>query len=112
MLRRAPLIRIVGGWDLAEECTQDAFAMALERSPRDGLARRPGAWLTTTARNRAVDRLRRMTTEAPELKEMAADEVGRCKRVGKRYDSCPATSANRRGGAGGPLTIVEDAWHS
>ena len=50
---------MTGDWDLAEECAQDAFAQALERWPRDGVPRNPGAWLTTTARNRALDRLRR-----------------------------------------------------
>ena len=47
----ATLIRSTGDWDLAEECTQDAFARALERWPADGVPRNPGAWLTTTARN-------------------------------------------------------------
>ena len=56
----ATLIRMTGDWDLAEECAQDAFAQALERWPRDGVPHRPGAWLTTTARNRALDRLRRV----------------------------------------------------
>ncbi|GAA4620524.1 sigma-70 family RNA polymerase sigma factor [Actinoallomurus vinaceus] len=68
----ATLIRATGDWDLAEECTQEAFALALERWPRDGLPRRPGAWLTTAARNRAVDRLRRRSTEAAKLREVAA----------------------------------------
>ena len=54
----ATLVRLTGDWDLAEECAQDAFATALERWPRDGIPRRPGAWLTTVARNRAVDRAR------------------------------------------------------
>lgn len=67
----AALIRLTGDWDLAEECTQDAFARALERWPRDGVPRRPGAWLTTTARNRALDRLRRRATEAAKLREVA-----------------------------------------
>ena len=49
----ATLIRVTGDWDLAEECAQDAFAMALQRWPADGVPRRPGAWLTTAARNRA-----------------------------------------------------------
>jgi RNA polymerase sigma-70 factor (ECF subfamily) len=62
---------MTGNWDLAEECTQDAFAVALERWPRDGVPRNPGAWLTTTARNRALDRLRRTTTEAAKLNEAA-----------------------------------------
>jgi RNA polymerase sigma-70 factor, ECF subfamily len=67
----ATLIRVTGDWDLAEECAQEAFASALERWPHDGLPRSPGAWLTTTARNRAMDRLRRRSTEAVKLREVA-----------------------------------------
>src|SRR4029453_7258808 len=67
----APLNRLTGDWDLAEECAQDAFAQALQRWPRDGVPRRPGAWLTTTARNRAVDRLRREAVGAVKLREAA-----------------------------------------
>ena len=55
----ATLSRVTGDRDLAEECAQDAFASALERWPADGVPRRPGAWLTTAARNRAIDRGRR-----------------------------------------------------
>jgi RNA polymerase sigma-70 factor (ECF subfamily) len=55
----ATLIRLTGDFDLAEEAVQDAFLVALERWPRDGLPANPGAWITTTARNRAIDRLRR-----------------------------------------------------
>jgi RNA polymerase sigma-70 factor, ECF subfamily len=66
----ATLIRMTGDWDLAEECTQDAFAAALARWPVDGVPDRPGAWLTTTARNRALDRLRRSKTEAAKLREV------------------------------------------
>ncbi|MFP8959751.1 RNA polymerase sigma factor [Streptomyces nanhaiensis] len=69
----AALIRLTGDWDLAEECAQDAFARALERWPRDGVPRRPGAWLTTVARNRALDRLRRDATEAAKLREVALE---------------------------------------
>lgn len=68
----ALLIRVTGDWDLAEECAQDAFATALERWPRDGIPNRPGAWLTTTARNRAIDRLRREAVGAAKLREVAA----------------------------------------
>jgi len=67
----ATLIRVTGDWDLAEECAQDAFAAATERWPRDGVPRSPGAWLTTTARNRAVDRVRRAATGAAKLQEAA-----------------------------------------
>ncbi|MDX6254009.1 MAG: polymerase sigma-70 factor, subfamily [Frankiales bacterium] len=67
----ATLIRLTGDWDLAEECVQDAFERALKRWPVDGVPRKPGAWLTTTARNRALDRLRRSTVEAGKLREAA-----------------------------------------
>jgi RNA polymerase sigma-70 factor (ECF subfamily) len=67
----ASMIRITGDWDLAEECTQDAFTKALERWPRDGVPRTPVAWLTTTARNRAIDRLRRARLFAGKLEEVA-----------------------------------------
>lgn len=67
----ATLIRITGDWDLAEECAQDAFALALRRWAGDGVPRRPGAWLTTVARNRAVDRLRREAVGAAKLREVA-----------------------------------------
>jgi RNA polymerase sigma-70 factor (ECF subfamily) len=68
----ATLIATTGDWDLAEECAQDAFAQASARWPRDGVPRNPGAWLTTVARNRALDRLRRARTEAAKLRELAA----------------------------------------
>ena len=55
----ATLIRVLGDFDLAEEAVQDAFAVALERWPADGVPDNPGAWITATARNRAIDRLRR-----------------------------------------------------
>lgn len=55
----ATLIRFLGDIDLAEEAVQDAFTVALERWPQSGTPPNPGAWITTTARNRAIDRLRR-----------------------------------------------------
>jgi RNA polymerase sigma-70 factor, ECF subfamily len=53
------LTRVLGDLELAEDAVQDAFATALERWPRDGVPRAPGAWIVTTARNRAIDRIRR-----------------------------------------------------
>ncbi|HWG28342.1 RNA polymerase sigma factor [Actinospica sp.] len=71
----ATMIRFTGGdWDLAEECAQDAFARALRTWPGTGVPRQPLAWLTTAARNRAVDRMRRASTEAAKLREWAAME--------------------------------------
>jgi RNA polymerase sigma-70 factor (ECF subfamily) len=72
----ATLIRITHDWDLAEECAQDAFTRALERWPRDGVPRTPGAWLTTTARNRAFDRMRRDVTGAAKLQETVVTSRG------------------------------------
>jgi RNA polymerase sigma-70 factor (ECF subfamily) len=68
------LIGLTGDWDLAEECTQEAFAAALATWPRDGVPTRPGAWLTTTARNRATDRLRRDATGRAKLRQLAVLE--------------------------------------
>ena len=69
----ATMIRLTGGdWDLAEECAQDAFAQALQKWPDSGVPDQPLAWLTTTARNRAIDRMRRASTEAAKLREAAA----------------------------------------
>ena len=56
----AALIRVFDDVELAEDAVQDAFALALERWPRDGLPANPGGWITTTARRRAIDRLRRV----------------------------------------------------
>ena len=67
----ATLIGMTGDWDLAEECAQEAFAQALDRWPGDGVPRSPGAWLTTVARNRALDRLRRRADEKTKLEQVA-----------------------------------------
>jgi RNA polymerase sigma-70 factor (ECF subfamily) len=69
----ATLIGLTGDWDLAEECAQDAFTRALEVWTRDGIPRVPGAWLTTTARNRAIDRLRRARVGATKEREQMLD---------------------------------------
>jgi RNA polymerase sigma-70 factor (ECF subfamily) len=55
----ATLVRLLGDIGLAEEAVQDAFAVALERWPRDGVPPSPTGWIVTTARNRAIDRARR-----------------------------------------------------
>ncbi|WP_159920121.1 MULTISPECIES: RNA polymerase sigma factor [Nocardia] len=76
----ATLIGLTGDWDLAEDCAQDAFAAALATWGRDGVPARPGAWLTTTARHRATDRLRRDTTGAAKVRQLgvlARDPISR-----------------------------------
>jgi RNA polymerase sigma-70 factor (ECF subfamily) len=77
----AALIRILGDIDLVEDAVQDAFAIALRRWPDEGLPPNPGGWITTTARNQAIDRLRRESRGRELLAEMALlapgdDEVG------------------------------------
>ena len=69
----ATLIRIFGDIDLAEDAVQDAFAIALRKWPADGLPPNPGGWITTTARNRAIDHLRR---EARGRELLAAGDRG------------------------------------
>jgi len=71
----AALVRAVGDVDLAEDAVQEAFAIAVERWPKDGVPASPLGWIVTTARNRAIDRLRRERMAAgklPELERLAA----------------------------------------
>jgi RNA polymerase sigma-70 factor (ECF subfamily) len=67
----ATLIRVFGDIDLAEDAVQDAFAVALDHWTRNGLPPNPGGWITTTARNRAIDRLRREKRERELLVDAA-----------------------------------------
>jgi len=62
---------VTGDWDLAEDCAQEAFAKALHDWPRRGVPDAPGAWLTTTARNAAVDRLRRAQRQQEKIEELS-----------------------------------------
>jgi RNA polymerase sigma-70 factor (ECF subfamily) len=68
----AALIRVFGDIDIAEDAVQDAFAIALRTWPGAGLPANPGGWITTTARNRAIDRLRRESRGRELLSEVAA----------------------------------------
>ena len=71
----AALIGFLGDFDLAEEAAQEAFAIAAERWPREGRPDNPRAWLVTTARNRAIDRVRRQQTLAAKAPLLAAQEA-------------------------------------
>jgi RNA polymerase sigma-70 factor (ECF subfamily) len=87
----ATLIRVVGDIDVAEDAVQEAFAVALRRWPADGLPPNPGGWITTTARNRAVDRLRRESRGRELLGEVAVlssgdQEPGRPEELGPLQD--------------------------
>ncbi|HEV7496004.1 RNA polymerase sigma factor [Baekduia sp.] len=67
----ATLIRQVGDFSLAEDALQDAFAAAVATWPRDGVPASPGAWITTTARRKAIDRLRRERGLADRIERLA-----------------------------------------
>jgi RNA polymerase sigma-70 factor (ECF subfamily) len=83
----AALIRVFGDIDLAEDAVQEAFAVALHRWPGEGVPPNPGGWITTTARNRALDRLRRESRGRQLLSQMAvlapgSDGPGMAQEVG------------------------------
>jgi RNA polymerase sigma-70 factor (ECF subfamily) len=71
----ATLIGFLGDFELAEEAAQEAFAAAAERWPRDGTPDNPRAWLVTTARNRAIDRIRRDRTLAEKTRQLEVPEA-------------------------------------
>ncbi|MGH2592646.1 MAG: sigma factor, partial [Anaerolineae bacterium] len=66
----ATLIGWLGDLELAEEALQDAFLAAVEHWEREGVPHKPGAWLTTTARRKAIDRIRRSRSDAVEPQEL------------------------------------------
>jgi RNA polymerase sigma-70 factor (ECF subfamily) len=87
----ATLIRVFGDIDVAEDAVQEAFAVALRKWPADGLPPNPGGWITTTARNRAIDRLRREARGRELLGEVAVlssdnDDPGTAEEVGPVQD--------------------------
>jgi RNA polymerase sigma-70 factor, ECF subfamily len=71
----ASLVGFLGDFDLAEEAAQEAFAVASERWPPDGVPANPGAWLTVTARNWAIDRIRRDRTLAEKTRQLEVPEA-------------------------------------
>jgi len=83
----AALIRVFGDIDVAEDAVQEAFAVALSKWPGDGLPPNPGGWITTTARNRAIDRLRRESRGRELLSDVSVlspgnDDPGMSEEVG------------------------------
>ncbi len=71
----AALVGILGDFERAEEAAQEAFALAAERWPRDGVPASPAAWLITTARHRAIDRIRRDRTLATKTRMLEVPEA-------------------------------------
>ena len=86
----AILTRVLGDLELAEDAVQDAFATALERWPREGLPRTPGAWIVTTARNRAIDRIRR-----EKVFQQKAELIGRLQELPVEEDDVSAIPDDR-----------------
>ncbi len=82
----ATLIRLLGDFDLAEEVTQEAFAVAVEQWPRQGVPEKPRAWLVSTARNKAVDLIRRRMRF-----EKKQEELQRFSRVPEQRALVPAS---------------------
>ena len=72
----ASLVSLLGDFDRAEEAAAEAFAIAARRWPRNGEPANPTAWLVATARNRAIDRLRRERTEAERYRALAREPAG------------------------------------
>lgn len=70
----AALIRVTGDFDLAEEAVQEAFITAMQRWQRDGVPENPAAWITVTARNRAIDRIRRESAGRAKTEQLAGLE--------------------------------------
>ena len=100
----ATLTRQVGGdLGLAEDAVQDAFVAAAADWPRVGVPRRPGAWLTTTARRRAIDRLRREQTRAAH--QPALEQLERLQRSGQ---DDPADADDARDDGTADCTVVTD----
>jgi len=86
----AILTRVLGDLELAEDAVQDAFTTALERWPRDGMPRTPGAWIVTTARNRAIDRIRR-----EKVFQQKAELIGRLQELPAEEDDVSAIPDER-----------------
>ncbi len=100
----ATLIRVLGDFDLAEDAVADAFVIALERWPRDGVPANPGAWITTTARNRAIDRIRRRRIAAEKTERLARDQLAGLER--EAVD--PAAEAIARADGDDAMGIPDD----
>ena len=84
------LTRTLGDLELAEDAVQDAFATALERWPHDGVPQTPGAWIVTTARNRAIDRIRR-----EKVFQRKAELIGRLEELPAEEDDVSAIPDER-----------------
>lgn len=104
----ATLIRHLGDFDLAEEAAQEAFAIAAERWSRDGFPVSPRAWLLKTARNRAIDRIRRersLEMKKVTLKLLAQPYEDPIARATMRSETTASASSSRVVSRRSPLTL-------
>jgi RNA polymerase sigma-70 factor (ECF subfamily) len=105
----ASLIRALGDFDLAEEAVQDAFVAALERWPRSGVPDNPAAWITTTARNRAIDRLRRNRVLEGKRAELALEADAQAQLDGGRLVAGDGgDEPGRQGAQGATVSPIAD----
>ena len=88
----ATLTRIFGDITLAEDAVQDAFVAALDRWPREGVPDNPAGWIVTTARNRAVDIVRRGRRGRQLTEQIATDRLQAEPQTRRRRRRCPTTS--------------------
>jgi RNA polymerase sigma-70 factor (ECF subfamily) len=82
----ATLIRLLGDFDIAEDAVQEAFAAAVEQWPRDGMPREPRAWIVSTARHKAIDRLRREGSFSQKRQEILRHLLGEATSDSDRLD--------------------------
>src|SRR5438270_519854 len=82
----ATLIKLMGDFDLAEECAQEAFAAAVDQWPSSGVPDSPTAWIIRTARNKAIDRIRRRALHAEKIETYVASGMAAAA-IYPEYDS-------------------------
>src|SRR3990172_7804777 len=104
----AGLIRVLGDFDLAEEAVQEAFVAALEHWPHEGVPANPGACITTPARRRAINRLRRarVLSEKRAVLQAEADEEARLAQAGRTE-----LGAGRDTSGDDPLRLMFTRFH-
>ena len=98
----ATLIRVLGDIDLAEDSVAEAFTIATERWPVTGVPPNPGGWITTTARNRAIDRLRRESTRND--RHLAAHRLNETDDMGSDDQLLTTSTTSTRSSTWSPTT--------
>ncbi|GAC1620023.1 MAG: RNA polymerase sigma factor [Nevskia sp.] len=107
----ASLLRLVRDLDLAEELAQDALVAALEQWPRTGVPDNPGAWLMTTAKHRAIDRLRRRQLQARKAEELTRELEAQLQSVAPRTEALVDAAPDENAVGDNLLRLVFIACH-